>query len=72
MNRQTAAKAADYHCKEYDRKLTEQFIHGLEDEGMISEILREVSVLDHINYATYEWVLLWAQRVEVQKVQKEN
>ena len=40
---------------------TEQFILGLDDVGMISEIMREVSVLEDINYAISEWVLLRAQ-----------
>ena len=44
---------------EYDRRITEQFIHVLDDEGMVSQILREVSVLEDINDATSEWVLLW-------------
>ena len=39
---------------EYDRKLTEQFIHGLDDKGMISEILREMSALEDINDVTNE------------------
>ena len=57
--------------KQYDRKLTKKFIHGLENEGMISGILREVSPLDDINDASSKLVLLWAQRVESQGVQKE-
>ena len=48
---------AECYYKEYERKLTEQFIHGLDDKGMISEILREASVLEDINCATSEWVL---------------
>ena len=43
----------------YDRRPTEQFIHGLDDEGMISEILREVSMVEDSNNTTSEWVLLW-------------
>ena len=39
---------------EYDRKLTEQFTYGLDDEGMISKIFREVSVLEDIKVATSE------------------
>ena len=34
--------------KEYDRSLTEQFIHGPHDEGMISKILRQVHLSPHI------------------------
>ena len=44
---QTKAMECDY--TEYDRALTEQLIHDLGDEGMISEILREVSALEDID-----------------------
>ena len=55
--------------KEYDRKLTKQFIHGLDDIWIgISEILREVSALNHISDATSERVLLQTQKVEAQRV----
>ena len=37
---------------------------------MINEILREVSTLEVIEFATMERVLLWAQRVEAQMAQK--
>ena len=33
----------------------EQFIHGLDDERMISEIFRKVSVLEYINDVTSKW-----------------
>ena len=55
---------------EYEHK-TGHFIHGLDDEGMISEILRKVSALEDINDATSERVLIWALQVEAQRVQKE-
>ena len=38
-------KAADCQCKEYNRLLTEQFISGLNDDGGIIEILKEVTTL---------------------------
>ena len=44
---------------------------GLDDEGMISEILKEVSVLEGINAGTRKKVLLWSPGVEAQGVQKE-
>ena len=59
---QTKTAGCDYN--EYDRKLTEKFIHGLDDEGIISKILREVSVLECIDVVSSEWVLFWVQRVE--------
>ena len=46
----------------------EQLIHGLDDDSMISEILKEASVLGDINYVTSNNV--WTQRVEVLGVQK--
>ena len=55
---QTKVVECDY--KGYDRKMIEQFIQGLDDKGMISKILREVSVLEDINDATSKWVLSWA------------
>ena len=62
------------HCdyNKYDSRPTEQFIHRLDDEGKISEILKEVSTLEGINVPTSEWVLLWAQRVAAPKMQKET
>ena len=47
-------QAAECDCKEYDRELIEQFMHGLGNGGMISEILRETSVMEDINYVTSE------------------
>ena len=53
----TKADVGEY--KEYDRKLTKQFIHGLDREGMISGILMKALLLEDINDARDEWVLLW-------------
>ena len=39
---------------------------------MIGEILREVSALEDIDNATSERVLLWAQRMQAQRVQKDS
>ena len=52
--------------------LTEQFIHGLDDGCMISEILREVLTLEDIDAFTSDRGLLWAQGVKVQMAQKET
>ena len=58
---QTDVEGCDY--KVYDGRLTEHFIFGLDDEGMISEILREVSAVEDINDAKSECILPWSQRV---------
>ena len=56
--------ATDCEYKEYDRLLTEQFIGGLNDEGMISETLREVAALENIEDAMSVRLLILAQSVE--------
>ena len=48
-------KAADCDYKEYDRELEEQFIHIPDDEDMISEILKELLVLEDI----YDIKIIW-------------
>ena len=53
------------------RVLTEQFIYKIDDEDMVNEILRGVSALKDIDDGTRERVLLWAQRVEAKRTQKE-
>ena len=53
----TFALECDY--KEYDRELVVHFIHGLDDESMKSEILKEASVVENINDVTSERLLLW-------------
>ena len=66
---QTKEAYCDYN--EYDRRLTEQFIHGLDNKGMISEMLRKVSVLEDIDDTTSEWILLLTQNIEAKRAQKE-
>ena len=62
-------KAAECEYKQYDRLLTEQFIGGLNDEGMIDEILREVVTLGNIEDVTSEHVLILAHRVKAERAQ---
>ena len=63
-------KVTECEYKEYNGLLIEQFINGLHDQGMISETLREVSTLENIADAISKRVLLLAQRVEAQMMQK--
>ena len=44
-------KATECKYKEYDGLLTGQFIDGINDEGMIDEILREAVTLEDIEDA---------------------
>ena len=64
-------KTTDCNYNEYDRRLARLFIHGLDDEGLISKLLREVLALENIDEPTSEWVLLWAQMLESWRAQKE-
>ena len=64
-------RVANCEYNEYDRRLTEQFIHGLEHKNMIGEILREITALENNDDATSECICICAQRLEVQRMQKE-
>ena len=38
---------------------------------MIGEILREITALESVDYATSQCVLIWVQRLETQRAKKE-
>ena len=60
-------KVAECKYRHPDRSLTKQFIGRLSDDGMINEILREVTSLENIEEALTEFMLHWACRVEAQR-----
>ena len=62
-------KAAECDYEEYGRKLSHSFM--VDDKSMVSEILREVVILEDMNNTTSKWVLSWAPKVEAQRLQKE-
>ena len=47
-------RVEDYDYNECDRSLADQLIHWLDNEGIISDILRKVSALEDIDDATSE------------------
>ena len=55
--------------KEVDRKLKEQFIHGLNDRVMLDEILRELMVKNNSEQINSEDILLWARQIKAQRAQ---
>ena len=63
-------RSADCEYNEYNWRLNEQFIHGLDNKSMICEILREISALEDTDDTTSEWLLKWALRLEAQEVKK--
>ena len=60
--------AAECNYKEIDCQLKEQFIHGLNDKNMLDEVIRELTTKCINEQITSEDVLIWAKRVEVQRV----
>ena len=56
--------------KEVDRQLKEQLIHGLNDDEMLVEVIRDLTKCREDVTIPSETVLAWGKRVEAQRVQK--
>ena len=56
--------------KEKDRRLKEQFINDINDDNMMTEILRKLTIIKGTNDLTIDQVLAWARRVEAPKFRK--
>ena len=52
-----------------NRQLKEYFMHGLNDEELLAEIIRELIKCEENITIHSENVLTWAKRVEVQRAQ---
>ena len=61
--------AAECNYKEIDHQCKEQFIHGLNDKMMLDEVIRELTTKGSNDQTTSEDVLIWAKRVEAQRMQ---
>ena len=59
-------------CKyqEYNSRLKEQFINGLNNENIKAKIFKELTALKDASKLSSMQVFMWAKRVEVQRVQK--
>ena len=55
--------------REGDRQLKEQFIHWLNNNAMLTEIIRELTKAEESVARKSEQVLGWAKRVEAQRAQ---
>ena len=55
--------------REINRQCKEQFIHSLNNKGVLDEIIKELTTKSNNEQATSEGVLAWAKRVEVHSVQ---
>ena len=56
--------------QEYDRRLKEQFINGVNNETIIARMINELTVLKDISGVSSEQIFMWVLEVEVQRVQK--
>ena len=64
-------RTAVVECKNkgVDRQLKQQFIYGLNDDEMSTEIIRELTKCEKNVIIPSETVLVWAKRVRVQRAQ---
>ena len=62
-------RIAECNFKEIDRQLKEQFIHKLNDNDMMVEIIKDITKNEENKDVTGNQVLLWPRQVEVQRTQ---
>ena len=55
--------------KEKDRKLKEQFTNGINDDDMMTEIIRELTTIKKTKEVTCQQVFTRTRKVEIQRVQ---
>ena len=60
---------AECNYKELDHQLKEQYIHGLNDKMMLDKVIRELTTKGNNDQTTSEDMLIWAKRVEAQRMQ---
>ena len=60
---------AECNYRKLDSQLKEQFIHGLNDECMLDEIIRELISKNNDEQLTSEGMLIWLRRIEAQRAQ---
>ena len=60
-------EAIECNYKETDRQLKEQFIHGLNDNDMLVEIIRELTKTEEGSDVASKQVLVWAKKWKSKK-----
>ena len=63
-------KANECEYKEKDRRLKEQFINGINDDEMKTEIIWELNAVKKTSEITSTQELAWARRLEAERTQK--
>ena len=61
--------AAECNYKELDHQQKVPFIHGLNNKMMLDEVIRELTTKGSNDQTTSEDMLIWAKRVEAQRMQ---
>ena len=65
-------KVAKYNYKKHDRWLKEQFIHGIYEEEIMNEIIKELTTQRNMSERDSAQELMWAERVEAHRAQKKS
>ena len=52
--------ATEWKYQEYDRRVKEQFINGLNDETIIATIIKELKALKDTSKVSGQLLLMWA------------
>ena len=63
-------KAAECNYTQHDRQFNDQFINGTNNEVTMQEIIKELKAQRNMTEIDSAQVLMWAKRVEVQRVLK--
>ena len=70
MDRPPLEKGKQIGVHKNDRILKEQFVNGINDDDMMTDIIREWTAIKKTNEVTSEQVLAWTRRMEAQRTQK--
>ena len=61
--------AAEFNYKEVDRWLQEQFIHGINNNDVLIEIIHRLTAMKDTSIETTKQILAWARWFEAQRLQ---
>ena len=63
-------KASEYECKEKDRQLKKQFMNGITNDEIMTEIIRELTAVKESIEITSDQVLSWATRFRCKRYRR--
>ena len=68
---QLRIKVNECSCQDDDRWLKQQFMNGIKNKAMTSNIIKKLTAIKNADEVTSEQVLAWARRMEVQRLWKD-